>query len=444
MRKWLLASLWGLSCLLAQAPDAAANGRPPGVSSIHFRRGMESEIAAGLTFGLVLSRDGGVTWRWMCEDAFPYGGMWDPDYEFTSTGALFATTFDGIKVMRDGCTFTAPFGTKLVSTVAQDGNGTLYYGTSDTKTIQNPGDSKIYRSTDDGATFPMSSSPGIIDDWWQSLEVAPSDPDRLYLSGHRFVPNPGGGGNIRAYLLFRSDDAGQSWTPLPVTQFATMASSYLEIAGISHTDPDLVFARVKLEDNAIRDAIYRSTDGGQTWTRILTRANALSFVVRRSGQLVAATQALGAVRSDDNGDSWVDLVNPPHVNCLTENSAGEVWACTQNFGGMQAPSDGHGIMKSKDLATWTPVLKFQEIEEPVRCAAGTVQKDRCDVELWCGLCAQLGCQGGDPCASPSEVAGGGDNPAPGTKGCCNSAPPAPGALLLLIGVGALLLRPRRR
>jgi hypothetical protein len=327
--------------------------------------------------------------------------------------------------------------------VAQSSTGALYYGAADGPTAQNPGDSKIYRSDDGGMTFPVSAMPGVLNDWWQSLEVAPSDPNRVYLSGYRFVPN-GGGGNIRVFLLFRSDNAGVSWQPLPVNQFATMQNSMVEIAGISSTNPNLVFVRVKLEDNAISDAIYRSLDGGQTWTRVLGKASALSFVVRRSGELVAATQALGAVRSIDNGATWIDLVNPPHVNCLAENSAGEIWACTQNFGGMQAPSDGYGIMKTTNLTAWTPVLKFQDIQQPVACADGTIQRDRCDKELWCGLCAQLGCYGGPQCPSAGDTSGA-DSPVPvGVgKGCCNSAAPAPGALLLILGVAALLLRPRR-
>ncbi|HWU90416.1 MAG TPA: sialidase family protein [Kofleriaceae bacterium] len=440
MRTRLLAGLCGLCCLLALSHEVSANGRAPAVSTINFRRGMDSDIVVGLTFGLVISHDGGATWSWMCELAVGYGGTYDPDYVYSSSGAVFATTFDGLQVMRDGCNFRPPLGKKFASAVAQGPNGALYYGAADGPTATDPGDVKIYRSDDDGLTWPVSSSPVTVNDWWQSLEVAPSDPNRVYLSGYRFVPNPAGGGKIREFLLFRSDDAGQSWQPLPTNQLTTMQNSTIEIAGISHTNPDLVFARVKLEDNAISDAIYRSTDAGQTWKRVLGKASAIAFVVRRSGELLAATQALGAVRSTNNGDTWTDLVGPPHINCLAENGAGEVWACTQNFGTVQGPSDGYGIMKSTDLADWTPVLKFQDIKQPVTCDVGTVQKDRCDTELWCGLCQQLGCQAGRACASVPVA----DNPSPGDKGCCNSAAPAPGALLLILGVGALLLRPRRR
>jgi len=223
----------------------------------------------------------------------------------------------------------------------------------------------------------------------------------------------------------------------------------IEIAAISHTDPDLVFARVKLENNVNSDALYRSTDAGMTWTRIFGKGSAIAFVVRQSGELVAATQALGAARSLDNGATWAPLVSPPHIGCLAENSAGEVWACTQNYGGVQIPSDGFGIMKSTDLATWTGVLKYEQIEAPVACAAGTVQRDTCDVQVWCGLCSQIGCTLNRPeCgASVDAPTGGrdaGPTPGPSDQGCCRgSATTGPVAPLLALVVIAVLLRARR-
>src|SRR5262245_41553537 len=95
----VLASL----CVLALAVDAGANGRDPYTSTINFKQGNDQEIIAGMTFGAVVSHDGGATWRWMCERAIGYGGLYDPDYAYSTSGAVFATTFDGLKVMRDGC-----------------------------------------------------------------------------------------------------------------------------------------------------------------------------------------------------------------------------------------------------------------------------------------------------------------------------------------------------
>src|SRR6476469_3039501 len=113
MRRIALAGL----LIAALAPSAFANGRAPGTSTIHFREGHEQDIAAGMTFGLLLSHDGGTSWHWMCETAVGYGGLWDPDYSYLQDGTLFATTFNGLRSMSDGCTFASTsFGTLFAST----------------------------------------------------------------------------------------------------------------------------------------------------------------------------------------------------------------------------------------------------------------------------------------------------------------------------------------
>ena len=67
--------------LVLTAASAWANGRDPYTSTIHFQRGAEQNIYAGMTFGLLVSHDNGATWQWMCEKAVGYGGLFDPDYE---------------------------------------------------------------------------------------------------------------------------------------------------------------------------------------------------------------------------------------------------------------------------------------------------------------------------------------------------------------------------
>jgi hypothetical protein len=42
-------------------------------------------------------------------------------------------------------------------------------------------------------------------------------------------------------------------------------------------------------------------------------------------------------------------------------------------------------MKSTDLVSWTPVLRYQDIRGPIPCAAGTPQADKCTAQQWCGV-----------------------------------------------------------
>jgi uncharacterized protein (TIGR03382 family) len=435
------------ACVLALTSQVLANGRPPQTSSITFRPGMEQEITVGTSFGLLVSKDSGATWRWMCEDALPYGGMYDPDYEVMSSGAFFATTFDGLKVNRDGCTFDLtplapppkdPPEIKFFSVTARANDNTYYAAAAD------PLDGTIYKSTNEGQTFTPLGTPGELGDWWQSLEAAPSDPQRLYLTGFRFVTVPDAG-TTKELLFFTSANGGTTWTPVALTGFQTMKNSTLEIAGIHPTEPLHVFARVVLEDNAIADGIYESTNGGGAWTKILSKPSSIAFVVRRNGDLVAGTKMNGTFRRPNGQTTWTELTGAPHPNCLVENSAGEVWACTQNYGGPGIPMDGHGIMKSSDLVTWTPVLKYQDIMEPVTCGSDTLQYNKCDRPPlmggpagWCGLCEQLGCDPKRACAAETDGA-----PAE-KKGCCDSSGGGAGALAIGGLVGIVLSRRRKR
>jgi uncharacterized protein (TIGR03382 family) len=217
-----------------------------------------------------------------------------------------------------------------------------------------------------------------------------------------------------------------------------------------------VFARVTYQNlNAISDGIYRSTNGGTSWTRIRNEQDELAFVVRANGDLVVGGKQSGmhVSRSPSNGDVWEDLANAPHVNCLVENTAGEVWACTQNFGSPGVMSDGAGIMKSTTLATWTPVLKYADIAGPLDCPAGTLQHDKCvaaSPSPWCGLRAQFGIDA-NPTAcpalfdAPDDGAGADNTIVKPPKGCCdNSASGGPTGLAFALVVGTVLLRPRRR
>lgn len=439
--------------LSAVSSAAWANGRPPATSSITFRQGHESDVAVGLTFGLLISHDGGATWAWICEKAVGYSGEYDPRYAFSPSGALFATTFDGFKVERDSCTFGAtPAGATFVSTNTLGADHTLYYTAGQHADTVNhvDADYRIYRSTDDGVSFtPTPGQPDGPVSWWESLAVAPSDQHVLYLSGYAYVPGPADAGTVKQQLLFRSDNAGVDWTSIAVDPSAvTIApNSVIDIAGIAADDPAHVYIRVTNDDNISTQSIYRSSDRGATWQRIAHDSVPLdAFVVRaaRNPQgkydLIVGTQANGAQISHDDGDTWTALVNPPRMNCLVENAAGELWACTQNYNPNGGPFDDAGIMKTTnpEAAAWTKVLRYEDLTEAVPCAAGTPQATDC-ATMWCAVCKQLGCT-----PSASYHCGAVEAPAPSKAGCCDGGGGGTGVLALGLPVGMVLLRPRRR
>ena len=438
MRRFALAGLF----VAALAAPVFANGRAPGTSTIHFQQGHEQNIAAGMTFGLLLSKDGGATWQWMCETAVGYGGLWDPDYTYMSNGTLFATTFNGLTANADGCTFASTFlGTAFVSSDEGQGSAFLF-------AAADPHDDKIYRSTDSGMTFMSTTPPGAtINDWYTSIKFAPSDPTKVYVGGYRFDAT-----NKKVLLLYKSIDGGATFTAMGQVGLPTMpaSSSTIEIAGIDPTNPSIVYVRVTYATGTMGDAIYRSTNAGQSWVTIDSKADTIAFLVRSNGDLVVGTKFLGAEVSSNGGTSWTPLTNPPRINCLAENSAHEVWACTQNFdvmtgsGSDTVPGDGFGIMKSTDLATWTGVVKYQNITGPVDCPAGTPQHDSCvGSGNWCGLRTQLGItgSGGVDCSAPVDA---GLVHVMPPKGCCDSGPGSAPPLAMGLVVAFGFARRRRK
>jgi hypothetical protein len=436
--------------LAVLAGTASAHGRDPYAVHMHFRPGHPQDVIAGTTIGLLSSHDGGATWRWTCEEAVHYQDPFDPDYAYAAGGTIFAQTFSGLGVDRDTCSFLPTMlGSVAISAVTTAGSGVVYVAASDTN------DSSIYKSTDDGVTFVAVSTPGQPGDWWRSLEIAPTDPQRVYLAGYRYA------GTTKTFLVYVSSNGGASFDPIATSSFNTTDSSLVEIVGVG-PDPGTVYARVTYStDNG--DTIFRSTNAGTSWQKIFTHADpyGVAWLARSNGELIAATRTSGAFHSSDGGTTWQPLAGAPHIASLVEAPSGDIWAGTQNF--MYTPpiaslptiaADGYAIMKSTDLATWTPVLRLQDLAGPA-CPTGTDVYEQCAATdrglgtAWCCLVSTLGitsmevdCTGPRSCgAVEGDVT---DIKPPSADGCCqgSSKPSVLAILLVLIGLGHAY-RPRR-
>lgn len=434
LRSRVLLCLALAAAAVASVSPALANGRPPATSDVRPRDGTE-EILAGTTFGVSLTDNGGQSWRWVCEDAVGYGGSYDPDYEWSPTGGIFVAAINGLRISRDRCTYDPPPAfDRLVAALAFGSDGALYVAAND------DAESRIYRSTDEGKTFPQVSVavPEFKDyDFWTSIEVAPSDPTRVYLAGVRFSST-----QPRVYLLYRSTDAGKNFTAMTLPAFTPTMDSEIYLAGVSRTNPQVLYVRVTLV--AGNDVIYRSADGGATWspTPVLAKPDSLrAFVIRRNGDILAGTPTQGAFKSTD-GINFTPLAGAPHLGCLSERADGVLFGCTQNYG---TGGDNAGIMKSSDGVAWTPVLRYQDIAGPQSCAAGTLQKDSCEISVWCGMREQLGISStviDCPLIIPDGMPDGGMQPGSSGGGCCDTGHSSPS--LLLCGLTALVLAWRKR
>lgn len=417
------------------APHAHANGRNPHTVGIHFGNGDSQTLYVATTFGLVISKDGGCTFHWLCEQNIGYGGTWDPQYGIAGD-TIFATTFDGLRVSRDGgCSFSTAAATEglWIDALAIGPTGEIWIGTAETA-----GANDILRSTDGGVTF-QSRGMQSAEVWWKSVLVAPSNPQRVYITGYQVAGTPTG-------YFYRSDDAGEQWTPSPLDGVQYGGTPVLRIRAIDPANPDVVFMSSEAANAQSGDRLYRSTDGGMTWTEVLaTSALVHDVVIRPGGKVFVATQIRTATSliggtsyvSTDAGASFTELPGAPRLACISQAPDGTLYGCGANW-----DPDFKAIARSQDDgATWEKVWRFVELADALQCAEGTVQHDTCDVAQWdCETCLtdlkrQFGATG--PTCGVHATDG------PPTKtggGCCDAGDPV-GVLWALAGV--LLVRRRR-
>ena len=231
--------------------------------------------------------NGGV---WKTND---YGRTWNPIFDGQDTGSI-------------GAVAVAPSNPNVV--YAGSGEG-----------LRRPdlsvGDG-IYKSTDAGAHWQHL---GLRDGQQISaLAVDPANPDRLFAAvmGHPYGPNAERG-------LYRSLDGGVSWQKVLASDEDTGAASVV----IDPHHPQIVYANLWASRNPpwrLRDileifergGLYKSLDGGTTWTRLRTGLPAsigrVGIDVSRSDSnrlyaWVNYADGCGIYRSSNAGASWTKV-----------------------------------------------------------------------------------------------------------------------------------------
>jgi hypothetical protein len=417
----------GLACVLAAAA-AHANGRAPETNGIYFKPGDPHSLYVRSTFGLLVSHDDGCTFGWVCEDNVGYKGNFDPKYSIASDGTIFATTFAGLRISHDNaCSFTTA--ATLPSMAWIDAldigpTGEVWVGTATTGA---PND--VFVSTDNGANFVSRGmqSPSI---WWKSVRVAKSNAQRVYIAGYQVAGTlPDGGQMPPTAHLFRTDNGGTSWTESPLTGVAVGSTPVLLVAAVDPNNPDIAFVISQGANQPTGDILYRTTDGGQTLTQVMTVAGAFGDIVMTDSNTVYITTLVQsgmalvgdvAYKSTNGGVTFTPIAGAPLLACLGQRSDGTLVGCGANW-----EPDFMAVASSADGgATWSKVWRFVNLYGPAICTPGTAEEDICAEQQWPTLASQFGVSGPACGALAGQVYGsaGADPPPPPKKktGCCDA------------------------
>jgi hypothetical protein len=464
-----LATIAALAGAVLSPGTAEANGRFPATVNIRFHPTDPDFFIVPVTFGLLITKDGGASFQWVCELAIGYTGTYDPDYIIADNGEIFATSFDGLKVSTDqGCTWEligSPLDSdEFISQLELGPDGRIWAPTA------TGGDNNMVYVSDDRRHFrgvlgqsDYTPTPKVIDKtWWLSVATTKADVNRVYVSA--YVPDS----PARAVLKRKTTADDSLWEDLPVTDIDFgEATPFFYLVGASPTDANVVFGRAVAAVPPLGDALYRSEDGGQSWTKVLEFQQTMdAFEIRSDGSTVIAGSTrpcAGEEASTDKGcvqisteggaaGTWHAAEAQPQMWCVGERSDGKLLACGYNY----AP-DNFAIGSSDDGETWDPVFRFAAFEDnpsengPLMCPSDTVQAQTCATEQW-SLLACFGLQldlpfcdyatDAGPAANDGGPDGGGDG-----GGCCRaSGAAANGRALpaLFLVVGLLWMRRRKR
>lgn len=223
--------------------------------------------------------------------------------------------------------------------------------------------SGVWKTTDAGQTWSNVSDSTFGTSSVGALAVAPSDPNVIYVGmgehAVRGVATSYGDG------VYKSTDAGKTWRHMGLRETRHVAAVV-----VHPTNADLVYvaAQGAVHGPTEHRGVYRSKDGGATWERVLylnetTGASALSMDrtnprilyagtwdhLRRPWEVRSGGPGSGIHKSTDGGDTWTRLTNGfPELMGKTSVS---VSADPERVYALVEADPGGGVFRSDDGGT---------------------------------------------------------------------------------------------
>ncbi|MCE2942074.1 MAG: glycosyl hydrolase [Gemmatimonadetes bacterium] len=206
--------------------------------------------------------------------------------------------------------------------VAESNPDIVYVGGGETPIRGNtaPGDG-LWKTTDGGRTWTKLPLPGGDKQHIARIRVHPTNPDIAWMGilGHVFGRNPERG-------VFKTTDGGKTWRQ--TLRRAGNDSTGVTDLVVDPGNPDVLYAGLweawrnswSLNSGGPGSGIFKSTDGGETWTEITRNPGLPKGTIGNIGLAVSGAKSSrvwaileadgedgGVYRSDDAGATWTKL-----------------------------------------------------------------------------------------------------------------------------------------
>lgn len=266
------------AAVLCASPDVWANGRFPRADQLVAAPGQPEQLVLRATFGLLVSRDAGASWHWICEESVGFSGMEDPAVAVLAGGRLLAGLSAGLAQASD--TFCAWQFARLsdaqpeivdltVRPLQPDSAVALAWERAEANAF---GFRSLFFTTRDAGTSWESYGEGIDPSVLVlTVDVAASDPNRLYASGIRPA--------TRTAALFVSTDDAQTWVERPAP-FDSPREQGLYIAAVDPVSPERVYLR---SSGPGKSRLFVTDDGGLSFDELFSGKSLLGFALSSDG-----------------------------------------------------------------------------------------------------------------------------------------------------------------
>jgi len=383
-------------CSLSAAVHAQAP--PPNVSQLVLDPGDERHLALRSNFGLLVSRDAGITWDFRCKAGMGYRGRAEPALTILNGGELVLGHADGVSTGdAAGCEFRPASGitANVVDLVALPNTPGAAFAVS----VSYPdSSSQLWKSQDHARSF---SALGAVLPRFTALSLASPAalPERVYMTGLVWRETVSG-------AFARSDDGGKTFTIAALPDSDSGTQPFL--AALDPKRPDTLYLRF----TGLPGRLRVSDDGGRTFRTVLSMPGPLQGVaVSPNGeQILASSLEAGAYVANASTLSF-ERIACEGLPCLAWDSRG-LLGCGER--------GRHGFIVGRSLdqgRSYTPLLDTPCLA-PAACAASSSVGAKCAGE-WPAVAERIG-QSGKKCepSTPSK---------PFSRACFASAVSAPSA-----------------